>query len=170
MRHYEIVLLVHPRQSEQVPTMLARYKDMVSAEGGQVHRVEDWGRRRLAYMIKEVYKAHYVLLNIECSLKGLHELEKNFKFNDFILRSLIIRRKHAITEQTVIAKAEAEADRVEAEKKSKLQGKDTPEEVAEKEKNTPTPDAILEPTPPADSPAVTLESAEQTENSDGKIS
>ena len=116
MRHYEIVLLIHPDQSEQVPAMLGRYKDMVTAEKGQVHRVEDWGRRRLAYMIKEAHKAHYVLFNVECSLDMLRELEKNFKFNDSILRSLVIRREQAITEQSALAKAKAEEDRIEAEK------------------------------------------------------
>ena len=116
MRHYEIVLLIHPDQSEQVPAMLGRYKDMVTAEKGQVHRVEDWGRRRLAYMIKEAHKAHYVMFNVECSLDMLRELEKNFKFNDSILRSLVIRREQAITEQSALAKAKAEEDRIEAEK------------------------------------------------------
>ena len=116
MRHYEIVLLIHPDQSEQVPAMLGRYKDMVTAEKGQVHRVEDWGRRRLAYMIKEAHKAHYVMFNVECSLDMLRELEKNFKFNDSILRSFVIRREQAITEQSALAKAKAEEDRIEAEK------------------------------------------------------
>ena len=116
MRHYEIVLLIHPDQSEQVPAMLGRYKDMVTAEKGLVHRVEDWGRRRLAYMIKEAHKAHYVMFNVECSLDMLRELEKNFKFNDSILRSLVIRREQVITEQSALAKAKAEEDRIEAEK------------------------------------------------------
>ncbi len=114
MRHYEIVLLIHPDQSEQVPTMLARYKDVVTAEKGLVHRVEDWGRRRLAYMINEVHKAHYVMLNVECELEVLRELEKNFKFNDSIIRSLVIRRDQAVTEQSALAKAKAEEMREEA--------------------------------------------------------
>ncbi len=116
MRHYEIVLLIHPDQSEQVPAMLGRYRDMVTTEKGLVHRVEDWGRRRLAYMINEVHKAHYVLFNVECSLDTLRELEKNFKFNDSILRSLVLRRERVITEQSALAKAKAEEDRIEAEK------------------------------------------------------
>lgn len=118
MRHYEIVLLVHPDQSEQVPAMLDRYKDLVTAGQGRVHRVEDWGRRRLAYMINDAHKAHYVMLNVECNLEMLRELEKNFKFNDSIVRSLVIRRDRAISEQSALAKAKAEDDRIEAEKQA----------------------------------------------------
>ncbi len=118
MRHYEIVLLVHPDQSEQVPGMLARYQELVGAESGRVHRVEDWGRRRLAYMINNVHKAHYLLLNIECSQEALRELEKNFKFNDSILRHLVIRRDQAISEPSAMARAKAEEDRIEAEKQA----------------------------------------------------
>ncbi len=118
MRHYEIVLLVHPDQSEQVPAMLGRYRDMVTAEKGLVHRVEDWGRRRLAYMINGVHKAHYAMLNIECGLNALRELERNFKFNDSIVRSLVLRRAHAISEQSILAKAKAEEERIEAEKRA----------------------------------------------------
>ena len=116
MRHYEIVLLIHPDQSEQVPAMLDRYREMVGADAGKglVHRVEDWGRRRLAYMINEVHKAHYVMLNVECGLETLRELEKNFKFNDSIIRSLVIRRERAVSEQSALAKAKAAEDREEA--------------------------------------------------------
>jgi len=99
MRHYEIVLMVHPAQSEQVPGMLERYQGMVTSAGGRVHRVEDWGRRRLAYMIDEVHKAHYLLLNIECGLDALRAMERHFKFNDSIIRSLVIRRAKALTEE-----------------------------------------------------------------------
>jgi len=116
MRHYEIVLLVHPGQSEQAPGMLERYQDMVAAADGRVHRVEDWGRRRLAYMIDDVHKAHYLLLNIECNLPALRELERHFKFNDSIIRSLVIRRDTALTEPSALALAKAEEDRIEAEK------------------------------------------------------
>lgn len=118
MRHYEIVLLVHPDQSEQVPAMLERYQEMVTSGTGRVHRVEDWGRRRLAYMINEVYKAHYIMLNVECGLETLRELERNFKFNDSIVRSLVIRRARAVTGQSTLAKAKAEEDRIEAEKQA----------------------------------------------------
>ena len=106
MRHYEIVLLIHPDQSEQVPAMLERYKGMITAGGGQVHRVEDWGRRQLAYTIQKIHKAHYVLMNIECNLEVLAELEHGFKFNDAVLRHLVISRKSAITEPSPMMKEE----------------------------------------------------------------
>ena len=116
LRHYEIVLLIHPDQSEQVPAMLERYRGLIGKQG-RVHRVEDWGRRRLAYMIGEVHKAHYVLMNIECDLDALRELEKTFNFNDSIIRSLVIRRKCAISEQSAVVVAKLEEERREAEKR-----------------------------------------------------
>ena len=97
MRHYEIVLLVHPDQSEQVPAMLERYKALVTASGGQVHRVEDWGRFQLAYLINKLAKAHYLCLNIECSKETLAEIETGFRFNDAVLRHLTVRRDKAET-------------------------------------------------------------------------
>lgn len=97
MRHYEIVFIVHPDQSEQVPAMIERYKSTVTTQGGQVHRVEDWGRRQLAYMIQKLAKAHYVCMNIECSKETLAELEHAFKFNDAVLRHLIVQTKKAET-------------------------------------------------------------------------
>ncbi len=97
MRHYEIVLLIHPDQSEQVPAMLERYKNLVTAAGGKVHRVEDWGRRQLAYMIQKLVKAHYLCLNIECSQAVLTELETGFRFNDAVLRHLTVVKKKADT-------------------------------------------------------------------------
>ncbi|CAJ0701257.1 30S ribosomal protein S6 [Ralstonia holmesii] len=97
MRHYEIVFIVHPDQSEQVPAMIERYKSTVTTQGGQVHRVEDWGRRQLAYMIQKLAKAHYVCLNIECGKDTLAELEHAFKFNDAVLRHLIVQTKKAET-------------------------------------------------------------------------
>lgn len=106
MRHYEIVFLVHPDQSEQVPSMVERYKKIIEEDGGKVHRHEDWGRRQLAYSINNVHKAHYILLNIECSEKALAEIEDNFRYNDAVIRNLIIRRDEAITEQSDIVKAE----------------------------------------------------------------
>ena len=116
MRHYEIVFLVHPDQSEQVPAMIDRYKEMVASGSGITHRVEDWGRRRLAYMINDVHKAHYVMLNIECDLNVLSDIERNFKFNDSILRHLVVRRKKAETEESPMAKAKAKEDAEEAAK------------------------------------------------------
>jgi len=97
MRHYEIVFMVHPDQSAQVPAMLERYRSLIESASGTIHRLEDWGRRQLAYPINKVHKAHYVLLNIECDQATLDELESGFRFNDAVLRSLTIRRDEAIT-------------------------------------------------------------------------
>lgn len=110
MRHYEVVLLVHPDQSNQVADMVTKYRSIVEDNGGNNHRLEDWGRRQLAYPINKIHKAHYVLLNIECSDETLTQLEELFKYNDAIIRSLIIRRDEAITEQSPLAK-EAEDKR-----------------------------------------------------------
>ena len=105
MRHYEIVLLIHPDQSEQVPAMLERYKAVVTTANGKVHRVEDWGRRQLAYQIQKLGKAHYVCLNIECSKETLAEIETGFKFNDAVLRHLTVSRDKADTHPSVMMKA-----------------------------------------------------------------
>ncbi len=105
MRHYEIVLLIHPDQSEQVPAMLERYKGLVTAGGGQVHRVEDWGRRQLSYMIQKLAKAHYLCLNIECGNEVLAELETGFRFNDAVLRHLTVKRDKADITPSVMMKA-----------------------------------------------------------------
>jgi small subunit ribosomal protein S6 len=106
MRHYEIVFLVHPDQSEQVPAMIERYKGIISADGGKVHRLEDWGRRQLAYPIAKVHKAHYVLVNIECDQKAINELTGAFRFSDAVLRHLVVNMDEAITEPSPMAKAE----------------------------------------------------------------
>ncbi len=111
MRHYEICFLVHPDQSEQVPAMLERYRGMIEEKGGSIHRLEDWGRRQLAYPIIKLHKAHYVLMNIECDGQTLGELEGAFRFNDAVLRHMTIRRKNAITEQSEMLKAKEEKDR-----------------------------------------------------------
>jgi small subunit ribosomal protein S6 len=103
MRHYEIVFLVHPDQSAQVPAMIERYKSTVEESGGKIHRLEDWGRRHLAYPIKKIHKAHYVLMNIEVNQATLEELESGFRFNDAILRSLTLVQKEAITAPSAIA-------------------------------------------------------------------
>ena len=108
MRHYEIVFLVHPDQSEQVPAMIERYSKLMTDNGGQVHRLEDWGRRPLAYPIVKLHKAHYVLMNIECGSKTLAELEDLFRFNDAVLRNLTIRRDSADTETSLLSKERAE--------------------------------------------------------------
>ena len=106
MRHYEIVFLVHPDQSEQVGGMVERYTKTIEEDGGKVHRLEDWGRRQLAYAIDNVHKAHYVLMNVECSGAALAELEDNFRYNDAVIRNLVIRRDEAVTEQSEMLKAE----------------------------------------------------------------
>ncbi len=111
MRHYEICFLVHPDQSEQVPAMLERYRNMIEEKKGSIHRLEDWGRRQLAYPIVKLHKAHYVLMNIECDNDTLAELEGAFKFNDAVLRHLTIRRQAAVVEQSEMLKAKEEKDR-----------------------------------------------------------
>ena len=116
MRHYEIVFLVHPDQSEQVPGMIERYRGMIEAEGGAVHRLEDWGRRQLAYPIQKLHKAHYVLMNVECSQAVLDELEGAFRFNDAVLRTMVIRRNRPITEPSELARSKDEAAKEESAK------------------------------------------------------
>lgn len=106
MRHYEIVFLVHPDQSEQVGGMVERYTKAIEEDGGKIHHLEDWGRRQLAYAINNVHKAHYVLMNVECSAKALAELEDNFRYNDAVIRNLVMRRDEAVTEQSEMLKAE----------------------------------------------------------------
>ncbi len=108
MRHYEVVFLVHPDQSEQVPAMVERYRAIIERDGGQVHRFEDWGRRQLAYPINKVPKAHYILMNVECGKDALEELSGAFRFNDAVIRNLIISRKKAITEPSPLAKSKEE--------------------------------------------------------------
>ena len=104
MRHYEVVFMVHPDQSEQVPGMIDRYRSSIEANGGTIHRLEDWGRRQLAYPIQKLHKAHYVLMNIECDGDTLAELENAFRFNDAVLRNMVIKQKAAVTEPSPLAK------------------------------------------------------------------
>ena len=108
MRHYEVVFLVHPSQSEQVPAMIERYRGNLEGRGGKIHRLEDWGRRPLAYPINKVHKAHYVLMNIECDKEALDELESAFRFNDAVLRNLVIKRDQAVTDPSPLMKGEDE--------------------------------------------------------------
>ena len=110
MRHYEIVFLVHPDQSEQVPAMVERYRATIETAGGKIHRLEDWGRRQLAYPIQKVHKAHYVLMNIECGQDVLDELTSAFRFNDAVLRNMVIARDEAVTEPSPLLKRD-ERDR-----------------------------------------------------------
>ncbi len=123
MRHYEVVFLVHPDQSEQVPGMIERYTQLMKDSGSKIHRMEDWGRRQLAYPINKIHKAHYVLMNIECGGEALDELSTLFRFNDAVLRNLVIRCKEPITEESLILKGEREGKerKARAEQKRKLE-------------------------------------------------
>ncbi len=128
MRHYEIVFLVHPDQSDQVPAMIERYQSVVNDAGGKVHRLEDWGRRQMAYAINNAHKAHYILMNVECEYEAIAELENLFRFNDAILRNLIIKMKHAVSEPSPMAKAKEEAaKRFEERKPAEAKPEKTPE-------------------------------------------
>ncbi len=123
MRHYEIVFLVHPDQSEQVPAMVEKYQGMVAASGGQVHRSEDWGRRQLAHPISKIHKAHYALLNVECPFDVIEEIKSAFKFNDAVLRHLILQRDEAVTEASPMAVAVAEEKQREKEAQQRRDAK-----------------------------------------------
>ncbi|WP_018151054.1 30S ribosomal protein S6 [Leeia oryzae] len=123
MRHYEIVFIVHPDQSEQVPAMVTRYKSLITGNGGQIHRLEDWGRRQLAYPIQKIHKAHYVLMNIEVNQETLDELEHAFKFNDAVLRHLTVKMDEAVTTASPMMKEEKS--------KSLLEGGEAKAESAE---------------------------------------
>jgi small subunit ribosomal protein S6 len=127
MRHYEIVFLVHPDQSEQVPAMIERYRGIIESNGGKIHRLEDWGRRQLAYPILKLHKAHYVLMNIECGQDELKELETSFRYNDAVLRNLILVCDSAVTEASPLIKTE------EKEKSRPRRTEESVEEMAESE-------------------------------------
>ncbi len=108
MRHYEVVFMVHPDQSEQVPGMIERYSNVITKDGGTVHRLEDWGRRQLAYHINKIHKAHYVLMNVEASNEAMEELTTTFRYNDAVIRNLVIRRDEPVLDESLIMKAERE--------------------------------------------------------------
>ncbi|OUS09465.1 30S ribosomal protein S6 [Gammaproteobacteria bacterium 53_120_T64] len=131
MRHYEIIFIVHPDQSEQVPSMVERYTSIVTANGGAIHRLEDWGRRHLAYPIQKIHKAHYVLMNVECGQEELDELTSTFRYNDAILRNLVISCDEAITEETDIMKAEL-SEKAEKEGRARREAERTAREEAKK--------------------------------------
>ena len=135
MRHYEIVFMVHPDQSEQVPAMVERYTGVITEDGGQVHRLEDWGRRHLAYPINKIHKAHYVLMNVECSQVAMDELTHNFRFNDAIIRDLIIRRDEAVTDLSPMKAAESREDR-------RPGGDDRPRRSADSDDSRPQTDEV----------------------------
>ena len=163
MRHYEVVFLVHPDQSEQVPGMIERYTQLMADNNGKIHRMEDWGRRQLAYPINKIHKAHYVLMNIECDGEILEELTTLFRYNDAVLRNLIIKTKKAETEESLILKGEREGKERKArvEQKRKIE-----EEAAASAAETATDDAesdsgSLEETESGSEPAASSEDAEE---------
>ena len=136
MRHYEIVFLVHPDQSEQVPAMVERYQGMVTGSGGAVHRTEDWGRRQLAHPINKIHKAHYVLLNVECDNAVIEEIKGAFRFNDAVLRHLVLSRKKAVTEASPMAVAVAEEKAKEKEAQQRRDAKAAAEAAMREEAQT----------------------------------
>jgi len=127
MRHYEIVFMVHPDQSEQVPGMIQRYSDMITAADGKIHRLEDWGRRQLAYPINKLHKAHYVLINIEAPQSVIDELETSFRYNDVVIRNMIMRTKDAVTEASAMAAAKDDRREDRRETEVKKEVTETPE-------------------------------------------
>lgn len=124
MRHYEIVFLVHPDQSEQVGGMIERYTKLIEEDGGKIHRLEDWGRRQLAYPIDKIHKAHYIMINVECSAKALEELTENFRYNDAVIRNMVIRRDEAITDQSDMLKPEDTGRGERRERRERTEGDD----------------------------------------------
>ena len=146
MRHYEIVFMVHPDQSEQVPGMIERYTSAIQKDGGTVHRLEDWGRRQLAYTINKIHKAHYVLMNVEASNDAMEELTTTFRFNDAVIRNLVIRRDESVTEESFIMKAEKES----RERKTRYEER----QATEAARPAPAPAPVEEPAKDEAAPAV----------------
>lgn len=167
MRHYELVFLVHPDQSEQVPQMMERYRSMIEGAGGTVHREEDWGRRQLAHSIHKVHKAHYLMLNVECDKSTLDELIGAFRFSDAVLRHLVIRRDEAISEPSLMAKAKAEEDAREAQAAERAAARQTSsrDDSSDREKPKPTVDAEE---PDATEEADATEEEDATEKADSE--
>ncbi len=157
MRHYEIVFLVHPDQSDQVPAMIEKYKATVEADGGSVHRSEDWGRRQLAYPINKINKAHYVLMNVECTATALEELETAFRFNDAVIRNMVMRCKTAITDASPLARSKEEQER---DRRPAPAPAPTP---AAKEDSAPVAEAAAEEAPAEATPVEEAATAESTE-------
>ena len=141
MRHYEVVFLVHPDQSEQVPAMIERYSSIVKDSGGQIHRLEDWGRRQLAYPINKIHKAHYVLMNIECNTQALDELNYSFKFNDAVIRNMVITTKEAVTGPSPIMASASRETRSESTSSPAAAEKPAPAAAAEEAKKEASPSA-----------------------------
>jgi small subunit ribosomal protein S6 len=141
MRHYEIVFMVHPDQSEQVPAMIERYSKAITDDKGTVHRVEDWGRRQLAYPIQKIHKAHYVMLNVECTQEALEELTTNFRYNDAVLRNLVIVRDKPEVEESLIMKAEREEKERDSARAAAVEAKVATEQAAAAEEPEKTEEA-----------------------------
>ena len=168
MRHYEIVFLVHPDQSEQVAGMVERYTATIEAGKGSVHRLEDWGRRQLAYPINKIHKAHYVLMNIECGQEVLEELNATFRYNDAVLRSMVVRRDEAITEESPIMKQEnaEKADKESRERQKSAKAKETAEKAAEETTNDAATEEVA--VEQASKEAVAEEAAEESPVAEGE--
>ena len=154
MRHYEVVFLVHPDQSEQVNAMVDRYRTMIETNGGTIHRLEDWGRRQLAYPIIKVHKAHYVMMNIEVNAATLDELVSAFRFNDAVLRHLVISRDSALTEPSLMAKAKEDQDERDGERRARQAA-----QSAEREPRAESATETVAEEPAADEPPVETEAA-----------
>ena len=174
MRHYEVVFLVHPDQSEQVPGMIERYTQLMADNGGKVHRTEDWGRRQLAYPINKIHKAHYVLMNIECRGETFEELSSLFRFNDAVLRNLMIKCKDTITEESLILKGERETKerKARSEAKRKVEEEAATKAAAEAATKAATEASTDEEEPGPDSPAIEDSNADmqsEEETIDSKI-
>jgi small subunit ribosomal protein S6 len=133
MKHYEIVFLVHPDQSEQVPAMIERYRSTIEGHGGSIHRLEDWGRRQLAYPINKIHKAHYVMMNVECGKEALDEIESAFRFNDAVIRNLVLSTKGAVTEASPLAKEEKREESSEKTDAPAAKAEETSEAAADAE-------------------------------------
>ncbi|MGB2192939.1 MAG: 30S ribosomal protein S6 [Luminiphilus sp.] len=158
MRHYEVVFMVHPDQSEQVPGMIERYSNVITKDGGTVHRLEDWGRRQLAYHINKIHKAHYVLMNVEASNEAMEELTTTFRYNDAVIRNLVIRRDEPTLEESLIMKAERE----DKERKARYQERQDNDARRAAAETAEAPAEEAAPEPAADEPeAATEETTEE---------
>ena len=155
MRHYEVVFMVHPDQSEQVPGMIERYSNVITKDGGTVHRLEDWGRRQLAYHINKIHKAHYVLMNVEASNEAMEELTTTFRYNDAVIRNLVIRRDEPVLEESLIMKAERE----DKERKARYQERQDNDARRAAAETAETPAEEEAPEPVAEAPEAATEEA-----------
>ena len=173
MRHYEICFLVHPDQSEQVPAMVERYRATIEGSGGTIHRLEDWGRRQLAYPINKIHKAHYALLNVECPFEVIKEMKSAFKFNDAVLRHMVLQRDEAVTEASPMAVAVAEEKQREKEAQQRREAKAAAEAAqrVEREKAEPAgEEAPAEDVAKDDEPAEAAAESTDAESTDEKAS